>query len=214
MKSLLEYFGIALCGLATAVMVAIANVVVTRVTGFNFFTLSVFLVLPIGALITGFAASSGYYFGALYFHKKPGAVLLIQVIAIAGLAQFLIYWMDYATFVLDDGRKASEFMPFAQYLDILLTKSQYRVFGRVRYDAVESGSSGYWNAAIQFAGFLLGGLIFFGLLQAKPVCKTCDMYLRPLAKKTKEYPNVEVAGAYYDTLFRLPVGHYCPAISP
>ncbi|RMR00730.1 hypothetical protein ALP95_200003 [Pseudomonas savastanoi pv. glycinea] len=37
MKGLLESFGIALCGLATSILVALANVVVARMTGFDFF---------------------------------------------------------------------------------------------------------------------------------------------------------------------------------
>ncbi|KPW79896.1 hypothetical protein ALO50_200106 [Pseudomonas syringae pv. cerasicola] len=39
MKGLLESFGIALCGLATSILVALANVVVARMTGFDFFSI-------------------------------------------------------------------------------------------------------------------------------------------------------------------------------
>lgn len=38
-KGLLESFGIALCGLATSILVALANVVVARMTGFDFFSI-------------------------------------------------------------------------------------------------------------------------------------------------------------------------------
>src|SRR4051794_28901794 len=100
MKGLLEAFGVALCGLATSVLVAIANVAIARMTGFNLFTFSIWLVVPVGALAIGFAAASGYYFGSLYFHKRPTAVLLVQMVAIAGLTQLLTYWLGYATMVL------------------------------------------------------------------------------------------------------------------
>ena len=204
MKGLLESFGIALCGLVTSILVAIANVAVARIVGFDFFTFSIWVVVPAGALLTGFAAASGYYFGSLYFHKKATATLLIQMVVIAGLTQLLIYWMGYATMVLDDGRKVADLVPFGQYLDISLTKAHYRI-GRGATDTGEVGTFGYWMAVIQFVGFLVGGIAIFMFLRVKAVCLTCDRYLRPLAKKQKDYPNAESAGAYFDTLFTLPV---------
>lgn len=66
MRSLLESFGIVLCGLATSILVALADVAIARMTGFDFFTFSIWVVVPAGALLTGFAAASGYYFGSLY----------------------------------------------------------------------------------------------------------------------------------------------------
>lgn len=204
MKGLLESFGVVLCGLATSIMVAIANVAVARIVGFDFFTFSIWVVVPVGALLTGFAAASGYYFGSLYFHKKATAILLVQMVVIAGLTQLLIYWMGYATMVLDDGRKVADLVPFGQYLDISLTKAHYRI-GRGATDTGEVGTFGYWMAVIQFMGFLVGGLAIFMFLRAKPVCQSCNLYLRPLAKKQKCFANAESAGAYYDRLFTLPV---------
>jgi hypothetical protein len=204
MKGLLEGFGIALCGLATSILVAIANVAVARIVGFDFFTFSIWVVVPAGALLTGFAAASGYYFGSLYFHKKATATLLIQMVVIAGLTQLLIYWLGYATMVLDDGRKVVDLVPFGQYLDITLTKAHYRI-GRGAVDTGEVGAFGYWMAAIQFVGFLVGGLAIFMFLRKKPVCQSCNLYLRPLTKKQKSFANGDTAAGYYDRLFTLPV---------
>ena len=204
MKSLAEHFGIALCGLATSILVAIADVAVARMVDFDFFTLSIWVVVPVGALLTGFGAASGYYFGSLYFHKRANKTLLVQMVLIAGFTQILIYWLGYATMVLDDGRKVSDLMPFGQYLDISLTSAHYR-FGRTMADTGEVGSFGYWLAVIQFIGFLAGGLAVYGYLRAKAVCQTCNLYLRPLVKKRRTYANLEEASAYYDNLFAHPV---------
>jgi hypothetical protein len=81
----------------------VAVVVIERLTGFNLFTLSVWVVVPAGALITGAAAASGYYFGSLFFHTKPVWFLLVQMVIVAAVAQFAIYYAEYATMVLDDG---------------------------------------------------------------------------------------------------------------
>lgn len=204
MKSFAEKFGIVLCGLITSILVAIADVTIARMTGFDFFTLSFWVVIPAGALLVGAAAASGYYFGSLYFHKRATTALLLQVIVIAGFTQFLIYWLGYTTMVLEDGRKVADLFPFGQYLDISLTSAHYK-FGRGQSDMGEAGSFGYWMAVIQFVGFLVGGLAIYMFLKAKAVCETCEFYMRPLVKKQKTFADGETASAYFDAVFTLPV---------
>jgi len=126
------------------------------------------------------------------------------MVVIAGLTQLLIYYMGYSTFVLDDGRRVSDLIPFGQYLDITLTSAHYRI-GRTMTDTGEVGSFGYWLAAFQFVGFLVGGLCVYGFLQAKPVCPTCNLYLRPLSKREKSFLDADSASPYYDALFQHPV---------
>jgi hypothetical protein len=208
MKSLLETFGIVLCGLTTTFSVALADVVIARMTGFDFYTFSIWVVVPAGALFTGVAAASGYYFGSLYFHKRASAAMLVQMVVIAGAAQLLIYWMGYITMVLEDGRKVADLIPFGQYMDLILTKAHYSLRahpGATAVDTGEVGSMGYWIAGVQFVGFLVGGAWIYIYLKTKPVCAACNLYLRPLAKKHKTFVNTEAAGGYYDRLFTVPV---------
>jgi hypothetical protein len=203
MRGFLEHFGVALCGLATAILVALADVAIARATTIDIFTFMMWFVVPAGAIVAGIAAASGYYFGSLYFHKKPKWPLLLQMVAIAGFAQFLIYYIGYSTLVLDNGGKASDVVPFAQYMEVILTKAHYRL--RYGTDTGEIGEAGYWIAVVQFVGFLFGGFAIFFILKAKPVCGVCDLYLRPLAKREKFFANGEAAGSYYDRLFTYPV---------
>ena len=204
MKTLAQALGVAACGLITSVLTALVVVAVSRMTGFDLFTLSVWVVVPVGAGITGFAAASGYYFGSLYFHKRAAWPLLVQMVVIAGATQVLIYYLGYATYVLDDGRRVADLLPFGRYLDISLTSAHYRI-GRGATDTGEVGSFGYWLGAIQFIGFLAGGLFLYWYLRAQPVCEVCNLYLRPLAKRQKTFANAEAASPYYDTLFQYPV---------
>lgn len=204
MKGFLRSVGVAFCGLVTSVLVAIANVAFARLTDFDFFTFSIWVIIPAGAIATGLAAASGYYFGSLYFHKRPTRVLLLQMVAIAGLTQLLIYWLGYSTLVLDNGRKLADFIPFSQYMDVMLTKAHYRI-GRAHADTGEVGSFGYWIAGLHFLGFLFGGLVVYVYLKTKPVCDACELYLRPLAKKQKVFADSDAASSYYDRLFTLPV---------
>lgn len=205
MKGFLQGFGVALCGLATSILVAIADVAFARMTGFDFFTFSIWLVVPVGAVATGFAAASGYYFGSLYFHQRPRMGLFVQMVVIAGLTQILIYWLGYETMVLPDGRKVAGLVPFFAYMDVILTKAHYRIGRALQSDTGEIGEMGYWMAVAQFVGFLLGGVSIFFYLKAKLICAACKLYLRPLAKKTKVFADSASAATYFDPLFHLPV---------
>lgn len=204
MKSLGANLSIAVCGFVTSILVAIINVAASNIFGFNLFTFNIWFIVPAGAIAVGMAASSGYYFGALFFHKRPSAVLLIQMIAIAAITQFLIYYLEYATMVVD-GQKVSDYVPFSQYLDISLTKAHYRVGRGAGVDTGEIGSAGYWIAGLQFVGFLLGGIAIYFMLATRPVCDKCQTYFRPLAKKTKTFEDTDSCSAYYDVLFTHPV---------
>lgn len=204
MKSLGANLGIAVCGLITSILVAILNVVISNVVGINIFTFNIWFIVPAGAAAVGMAAASGYYFGALYFHKRPTPILFIQMVLIAAFSQFLIYYLEYATLVID-GQKVSEYVPFGQYLDIALTKAHYRVGRGAGVDTGEIGSTGYWIAALQFVGFLVGGVAVYFILSGKPVCEECQMYFRPLAKKVKTFEDTDACSQYYDVLFTHPV---------
>jgi hypothetical protein len=195
---------VAACGLVTSLMTVFLVVFVERLTGFDIFTFSIWLIVPVEAIATGMAAASGYYFGSLYFHTRPNALLLFQMVIVAGATQLLIYYVQYATFVLDDGRRVSDFMPFARYLDITLTSAHYRV-GRGARDVGEIGEFGYWLAAIQFVGFLIGGLGVFGILLSHPICEQCKKFFRVLANTDKLFISGNDLAQYHDSLFQLPV---------
>jgi hypothetical protein len=88
--------------------------------------------------------------------------------------------------VLDDGRKASELVDFANYVDLALTKAHMRV-GRGGIDTGEVGQMGYALAGVEFVGFLIGGAATFLFIKGLPRCAGCGSYLRKLkTKKTKE----------------------------
>ena len=71
MRQLIKYGGVALAGLATSILTAVAVAVFDRITGFNLFTFAVWAIVPAGAGLCGFAAASGYYFAAKFLHQRP-----------------------------------------------------------------------------------------------------------------------------------------------
>jgi hypothetical protein len=205
MANFVSMSGIAICGLITSVLTALAVVVLENLTTISIFTFSLWLVVPAGAMVTGAAAASGYYFGSLYFHRRPNWLLLIQMILIAGATQLLIYYLQYTTLLLDDGTKASDLVSFARYLDISLTSAHYRIGRGAQVDTGAVGDFGYWLAVIQFVGFLLGGLFIYVVLLSYPVCTRCQKYFRLLAKRSKHFETTDAFATYYDNIFRLPM---------
>jgi hypothetical protein len=170
----------------TCILAAVANVIVTRMIGLNIFTFKVWFVIPVGAVGVGMLGASGAILAARYFHIQPTIIDAMLMVLVAAATMGLIYYLDYVTFVLDDGRKASDLVGFASYLDLILTKAHMRV-GRGNVDTGEVGQMGYALAGIEFVGFLIGGAATFFFIKGLPRRADCGSYLRKLkTKKTKE----------------------------
>jgi hypothetical protein len=195
--------GIAIAGVFTSILTAAIVALIDDITGFNLFGFSLWLIVPVGAVGCGFVAASGYYFSAKLLHQRPSAFLLIQMVFIAAITQFLIYWFEYSTLIID-GVQVSDRISFSKYLDVTLTSVHYRV-GRAMIDTGQVGSFGYWLAAIDFVGFLLGGILLYIVLTDQPSCPICRKYMRTLAKKHDVFENAEAFAIYYDAEFAFPV---------
>ncbi|WP_457586614.1 hypothetical protein [Ensifer canadensis] len=204
MKNIAGNLGVSIFGIATFLLTVMAVVAVNHFTGFNFFTLSFFVVVPAGALLCGAAAASGYYFGALLFHTRPTVLILIQILIVAALAQTAIYYSEYRLLGLADGRMASDVVSFSEYLDIYLSHTNLRI-GRAGTNTGDIGDYGRVLAFIQFLGFVVGGVFVWLMLRIYPVCERCGRYLRTLAKKQQMFSSQEDFSTYYDNLFEVPV---------
>lgn len=171
----------------TCVLTAVANLVIDRVIGINFFSLSFWFVIPAGALIVGASAASGGVLAARYLHLRLGIFEALLMAVAAAFAMWLIYFLDYLTLVLPDGRRAIELVDFGKYVDLVVTNAHMRV-GRGARDAGKVGELGYWLLVIQFIGFLVGGFATFLFGLNMPRCSQCGSYFRKL--KTRLTPDM------------------------
>jgi hypothetical protein len=203
LKKFLEDWGVTLCGAITSVLTAMVVLLIQKLTGFNLFTLSVWLVVPVGAGLTGFAAASGYMFGSLYFHHKPTKMLLLNMAVIAAGTQFLIYYLEYSTLVLNDGRTANEVVGFSNYLNVSLTTAKYSLT-RTPHSGVEVGSYGYFLAFLQFLSSIIGGIFVYLNLKSKQMCEKCSKYYRTLAKKVQIFKTADNYKPYLERLVSVP----------
>jgi hypothetical protein len=177
----------------TSVIVAVANVVIARITGINVFSYKIWFVIPAGAGMVGFVAACGGLLAARLFHAKPNWFDAVAMAVSAAATMFLIYYLDYITMVLDDGKKVADLISFEDFVSVSLTKAHMHI-GRGAHDVGEVGNAGYLLAIAEFVGFLLGGLITFTFTTAMPRCVVCNSYLRKLKKKqTSELLDEEIA---------------------
>jgi hypothetical protein len=147
----------------------------------------VWFVIPVGAGLVGVLGASGAILAARYFNIMPTILDAVLMVVIVVATMLLIHYLDYATLVLDDGRRASDLIDLASYVDFVLTKSHMRVGRGGQIDTGEVGQLGYALAAIEFAGFLVGGVATFHFIGSMARCDDCGWYLRKLkTKRTKE----------------------------
>jgi hypothetical protein len=149
--------------------------------------MKVWFAIPVGAGLVGMLGASGAILAARYFNVVPTILDAVFMVIIAAATMLLIYYLDYVTLVLDDGRKASDLVDFVSYVDLVLTKSHMRLGRAAQVDTGEVGQLGYALAAIEFAGFLVGGAVAFVFIKGMARCGGCGSYLRKLkTKRTKE----------------------------
>jgi hypothetical protein len=204
MRAFIEKSGVALAGLITSICTAGIITAFDVWTGFNLFTISVLVFIPVGAGLCGFAAASGYYLASKFLHQRPTKLLLLQMVVIAAFTQLLIYWLEYETLALD-GVRIADIVSFGSYLDASLTTAHMRVGRGTGVDTGEVGSFGYWLAAIDFIGFLLGGASVYITLKMQPACDECGKYLRQAVKKADSFDTIDEFADYYDNVYSHPV---------
>jgi hypothetical protein len=188
MKLLLEQFGIAWLGLVTTLLVVITDVTVLRWNGLSLVGTSVNWI-PVGAMIGGMVAASGYYIGARYTHSRATPFLLVLMVFIAGLAYFLIYWLDY-THREVGGTSVRDWMTFGEFVDHRLTNT--RIIDRKG----SVGVLGYLLGLVEFIGFLVGGFGVYAFLASRQMCPSCDLYLNTLVISEKEFGEVDALMSY------------------
>ncbi len=146
-------------------------------------------VLPFGAFFSGLVAASGYLLGARLFNYRPGWAQLAAILVLSGGTFFLVYWLEYS-FVTVDGIPLRELESFGPYLAFALTHTALDV-GPASERPVQLGLMGYGYAALQIAGFALGGLCIWLWLRASAYCKACSLYMMKQGSQTRYYERID-----------------------
>ena len=172
---------LAACGLATTFAVVGLNAWIASTASFNLLSLSVWFIVPVGALLGGAVAASGYYGGALLTQTMPTKEIAWSMVGIAAGAWFFSHWLEYASMTLDDGTRVRDTVGFWQFLQFTTEHQSLTLRTRGNTTGVgtgELGVLGYAREALQVAGFVGGGLAVYGWLVSKEACGTCRRYAK------------------------------------
>lgn len=178
---------VAVSGLTTTVLTAILIVAIEWLTGFNLFTLQVTFIIPVGALVCGIAASSGFFIASLMLHSRASLTVYAEMIAAAAACIFLIFFLEYQFYTLDDGSRIAASFSYSEFVSLYLSSLELRIVGV----HIEAGIIGYALTAYQGLAFMVGGWMMFYRLEQTPACTDCGLYRRQLIKRCRHFDTLD-----------------------
>ncbi len=170
----------------TAIPVIVAGLITTALAlfgvwaanqasdSFNIMSWYGYYIIPIGAVLVGLVAGSGYGIASWVTGVRISRSLLWVVIFLQVLAYFLAQYIQFKH-LLAKYPDASE-VGFLEFFD-----ETTRSFAWTQKDGSAGSPLGAWGylwRCLEIAGFGLGGLIVPLILKAKPYCQSCQRYMR------------------------------------
>ncbi len=129
-------------------------------------------IIPVGAILVGIGAGSGYGFMSWLKGRKISGSLLAVIVALLALAYVVAQWVEFQSLNLEHYG-----VDFFKYFDATTRSMTFKV-GHSRSSTGSLGLLGYLFRLLELAGFSLGGLFIPILLRAKPYCESCLTYMR------------------------------------
>jgi hypothetical protein len=187
-------------GLATSALTLLGvHLLDVYATDFNIMGWYADYLIPVGAVMVGLAASSGYGLaswltGVKISHSLFWAVMLIQL-----LVYFAAQYIEFSHLHLfhRDGRPVG----FLEYYDFMARSFAWK-HEHDNGSGEPLGIYGYFFRFLEIAGFVMGGLIVPVLLRKAPYCQACRRYMRTRALSTiaasvplKKFKKSDTAGS-------------------
>ncbi len=143
---------------------------------FNLMGLYMLWIIPVGALLVGVAAGSGYGLGSWWTGVRISRNLLLLVLLLQIAAYFAAQYIDYLHLLSQIGPEGED-PGFLTFFDWSTRQIQFK--GESDSDYGDPlGTWGYAFRALELGGFVLGGLVVPLALKAKPYCEQCQVYMR------------------------------------
>jgi hypothetical protein len=170
-----SYLLVLISGLATTALTLVGVYVLDANTDFHIMGWYANYILPIGAVIVGVAASSGYGLASWFSGIKITRSLLWIVLVLQLAAYFATQYIGFKSLHLVH-RKNGTPVGFVEYFD-----ATARSFAWKQDNGSAGAPLGVWGYAfrgLEIIGFAAGGLIVPALLRKKPYCQACQRYMR------------------------------------
>jgi hypothetical protein len=175
---------VAAFGITTSLLTGIILGLMEVYTGYAIYSWMFFIVIPVGAILSGFGAASGYYAGAILFNQKPAGGVLLNMVGASIGAFLIVHYIPYFLLKVDDIR-VKDAISFWKYLDIGIRNTSLSFFRARANTGALGGFWGYAYAILQLMGFSAGGFAVFAWLAKNPYCDNCSRYLKKTGKQER-----------------------------
>lgn len=194
-----SYLPVILSGLATTAL-ALAGIYILDVSAADFHIMGWYAdyVLPVGAVIVGVAASSGYGLASWFSGVKITRKLLWMVLALQFAAYFAAQYIEFANLHLIHKADDSP-VGFFEYYDAIARSFAWKQNNGSAGEPL--GVWGYFFRGLEVVGFVAGGVIVPALLRKAPYCAECQRYMKtrklalvPASVPVKKVKKSDTAG--------------------
>jgi hypothetical protein len=176
--------------LGVAAVVALIWFIYEKVQ-YPFFAQTFWFVVPIGALLCGMVAGSGFMLGHRMMNRLPTPVTYVAS-GFGGIAgYFLIFGLTW-WFTSIGNVRLHDVVGFPQYLQVMVENQSIRFRNGAPIDL---GKWGYPRFAINLAGFAIGVMCMVAIAGGKAYCAKCRRYLTTVGSQTRTSSDPEAAAA-------------------
>jgi hypothetical protein len=139
-------------------------------------------VIPIGAIIVGLVAGSGYGIASWLSGLRIGRGLLVAVLALQTCAYIAAEYIEYRDVLTEleslnaSGNGVVELPSFPEYYDFKARNFAWKP-ERTGGEPTALGGWGYFFVLLGAAGFIFSSLIAPGILMGVPYCDNCQRYM-------------------------------------
>lgn len=166
-------------------LAALAALWFLQQNGFDPMGFYVDFVLPVGAVVVGLVASSGFALASYRLGTRVTGGLLVAVVAMLAGAYFAALYLEFHMLYpggahLKDGTPVG----FWSYFDLVTRSIAFEDHGKA---GPALGLLGYGVRALEVAGFAGGGALTPLLLRRAPYCEACNLYMR--TRKLASFPT-------------------------
>jgi len=212
MKTLTKDLTITAFGATTSIATAVLLALVETHLNIAIYSFSFLFVIPVGSFMAGLLAATGYVLGARFFNHRPGALLVLSILAVSTSTFFIVHYLNYNWLQIGIFQvHVRDHIPFKEYLRLVLTHAaiETRHFGSTG----ELGTLGYVYAGLQILGFSFGGLGAYCWLLTMPYCETCSKYFAHKVTIDRYADDPDKLVAFMETLVSaLKADHVAKAI--
>ena len=160
---MLKRFAVELCGIATSLLTVALVVLIERLFEVSIVGWMVWFFVPAGAILCGLVAASGYFGGALLFHRRPGPFVPISMMVVSGATFVLIY--------------VGHFWPVHGQLSFGDSLRSAITSARSSLQPTDAEGRDARNFRVVLALLQFGGIILWSRLRGPTACEHCQRQL-------------------------------------